>query len=60
VFPLGMYAVASTVLGREIGFGFLTALAGWWVWVGIAGWCGVAVLMLTAVIGGLRPRPATR
>jgi len=54
VFPLGMYAVASTVLGREIGFGFLTALAAAWVWVAIAGWCGAALLMLVAVVERLR------
>ena len=58
VFPLGMYAVASTVLGREIGFGFLPALAAVWVWIGIAGWCGLVVLMLAAVVEGLRRPPA--
>ena len=58
VFPLGMYAVASVTLGREIDFGFLPALAAWWVWIGIGGWCAVAVLMIVALIGGLRRRPA--
>jgi tellurite resistance protein TehA-like permease len=60
VFPLGMYAVASTVLGREIGFGFLTALAAGWVWIGIAAWCALVVLMLAAVVEGLRRPRATR
>jgi tellurite resistance protein TehA-like permease len=54
VFPLGMYAVASTELGREIGFGFLPALAAVWVWIGIAGWCALAALMLAALVEGLR------
>ncbi len=54
VFPLGMYAVASTELGREIAFGFLPALAAVWVWVGVAGWCAVLALMVAAVVEGLR------
>jgi tellurite resistance protein TehA-like permease len=57
VFPLGMYAVASVTLGREIDFGLLPALAAWWVWIGIAGWCAVAVLMTMALVGGLRRQP---
>jgi tellurite resistance protein TehA-like permease len=57
VFPLGMYAVASATLGTEIGFDFLPMLASVWVWVGVAGWCVVVVLMVMALAGALRRRP---
>lgn len=46
VFPLGMYAVASFTLGRaDAGLGFMTSIARAWVWVGLAAWVGVLVLM---------------
>jgi tellurite resistance protein TehA-like permease len=58
VFPLGMYAVASVTLGREARFDFMPMLASVWVWVGVAGWCVVALLMLMALLAALRRRPA--
>src|SRR5690606_7201314 len=45
VFPLGMYAVASVTLGRAIDFDFMQQLAAVWVWVGVAAW-GIVVLLL--------------
>ncbi|WP_426996911.1 tellurite resistance/C4-dicarboxylate transporter family protein [Pseudarthrobacter sp. N5] len=54
VFPLGMYAVASATLGRAINFDFMPALASVWVWVGVAGWSAVVVLMLLSLVGSLR------
>lgn len=49
VFPLGMYTVASGALGKATGVWFLTAIAGVWVWVGLAAWGCVAALMAVAV-----------
>ncbi len=58
VFPLGMYAVASVTLGRAIDFGFMPALAAVWVWIGVAAWLAVVVLMVFALVasGGRRAR----
>ena len=59
VFPLGMYAVASVTLGRAIDFEFMRELAAVWVWIGVAAWGAVTVLMLLAVVGSL-PQRGTR
>jgi len=56
VFPLGMYAVASVTLGRAIRFDFMPALASVWVWIGIAAWCLVVVLLLFELVASLRRR----
>jgi tellurite resistance protein TehA-like permease len=53
VFPLGMYAVASDSLGRAAGFGFMVSIARAWVWVGVAAWVAVLVLMLAALTRAL-------
>ena len=54
VFPLGMYTVASVTLGRAADFGFMTALADAWLWVGVAAWGAVHLLMIFALL-----RPAS-
>lgn len=59
VFPLGMYAVASVTLGRAIDFAFMRDLAAVWVWVGVAAWAAVFLLMALAFVQTLR-RPAAR
>ncbi len=53
VFPLGMYTVASYSLGRAAGFGFMVSVADGWVWVGVAAWAVVLVLMLVALTRSL-------
>jgi tellurite resistance protein TehA-like permease len=59
VFPLGMYAVASASLGGAIDFGFLRDLASVWVWVGVAAWTAVLLLMIVALLRGLRRRASS-
>lgn len=58
VFPLGMYAVASVTLGRAIDFAFMRDLAAVWVWIGVAAWLSVVVLMIVALAQATRPRSA--
>ena len=48
VFPLGMYTVASYTLGEAAGFGFMIDIARVWVFVGVAAWVGVLLLMVVA------------
>ena len=63
VFPLGMYTVASVTLGRAADLEFMTNLAGAWLWVGIAAWGIVFLLMIFALVRSLGSRapkhPAT-
>lgn len=54
VFPLGMYAVASVTLGRAIGFDFMVQLAAAWVWLGVAAWGAVVLLLVIAFVQGTR------
>jgi tellurite resistance protein TehA-like permease len=49
VFPLGMYTVASVSLGRAANLGFMVTVARGWLWVGVAAWAAVLVLMLVAL-----------
>ena len=60
VFPLGMYTVASQTLGTAADIGFMTSLARAWVWVGVAAWFAVTVLLLVAFIGSLRAHEPQR
>lgn len=53
VFPLGMYAVASDALGHAAGLDFMVSVARVGVWVGVAAWATVLVLMLTALTSAL-------
>lgn len=58
VFPLGMYTVASYTLGHAApGLGFMTSIAGVWVWVGVAAWAGVLGLMAVHHLAPRRERP---
>ncbi|EPR76672.1 C4-dicarboxylate transporter/malic acid transport protein [Leifsonia rubra CMS 76R] len=57
VFPLGMYAVASVTLGRAIGFDFFQQLAAVWVWIGVAAWAVVTLLMIAAFTRAVAARP---
>jgi tellurite resistance protein TehA-like permease len=61
VFPLGMYTVASFSLGQLPGLGFMASIARGWVWVGVAAWVGVLLLMVdaTARTLGDQRRPET-
>jgi tellurite resistance protein TehA-like permease len=56
VFPLGMYTVASFSLGKAAHFGFLVAIARIWVWVGVAAWATVSLLMLAVPLRALARR----
>ncbi|MGH9100746.1 MAG: tellurite resistance/C4-dicarboxylate transporter family protein, partial [Acidimicrobiales bacterium] len=60
VFPLGMYAVASDTLGRAAGLGFMMTVGRAWVWVGLAAWVTVMVLMAGSLVRALRVRPGAR
>lgn len=55
VFPVGMYGVASTQLGRAAGVGWLAALGGGEAWVALAVWVVVFVAMLVRCFRWLRP-----
>ena len=46
VFPLGMYAVASTYLGRADHLPILEAIGAGWIWVALAAWVIVFVAMV--------------
>lgn len=54
VFPLGMYATASTDFGHATGMGFMVTIAGAAIWLGLAAWLAVVAAVAVAV---LRPRP---
>ena len=53
VFPLGMYASASFVVGTAAPAGGITRFARVWVWVALAVWAVV-------LVGMIRPRPRHR
>jgi tellurite resistance protein TehA-like permease len=55
VFPLGMYAVACTTLGRLDHLPYLTDLGSAWIWVAFAAWLSVAAWGLASA-----SRPRTR
>ncbi len=56
VFPLGMYTVASDTLGHAADLEFMVSVARVWVFVGLAAWTAVLVLMLATLAGWLRGR----
>lgn len=58
VFPFGMYAVCSFVVGTAAGVGWITSFARVWVWVALAVWAVVFAAMLRSAgrsIGLARP-----
>jgi tellurite resistance protein TehA-like permease len=54
VFPLGMYSVASWMLGRSLGAGWLTELGRVWLAVAFAAWAAVAFGELRHLLAGAR------
>jgi tellurite resistance protein TehA-like permease len=50
VFPLGMYAVASTRLGAADGFSFLDDVGRVWIWVALAAWAVTAAAAVVHVV----------
>ena len=54
VFPLGMYAVASTYLGRADHLPILEAIGAGWIWVALAAWVVVFVAMVHDIIRQLQ------
>ena len=46
VFPLGMYAACSFVVGNVAHAGAITDFARVWVWVALAGWAVVTAAMV--------------
>ncbi len=46
VFPLGMYAACSFVVGEVAGAGAITSFARVWAWVALAGWVAVTAAMV--------------
>lgn len=63
VSPLGMYAVASTYLGRADHLPIIEAIGAAWIWVALMAWAIVFVAMLRGIacrLGGFtRPERAT-
>lgn len=57
VFPLGMYTVASYTLGHAAHLSFMVSIARVWVWVGVAAWAAVLVLMVAGLGRALLRRP---
>jgi tellurite resistance protein TehA-like permease len=54
VFPFGMYAACSFVVGKVAQAGAITSFARIWVWVALAVWAVVSVGMLVRAVGVLR------
>lgn len=62
VFPLGMYTVASWSLGKAANLHFMVTIARGWVWVGLAAWAVVLVMMVVSLAtndGGRQTSPAS-
>ena len=54
VFPVGMYAACSFVVGAALGAGGITAFARVWVWIAFGVWAVVLVAMLYRGIEAVR------
>lgn len=50
VFPVGMYAAASTNYGRATGLGFMVDIARPELWLGFAAWLGVFAAMVVSFL----------
>jgi len=63
VFPVGMYAACSFVVGSEAQIGAITRFARVWVWIALALWAVVFVAMLAratgVILGSAAPRAPT-
>ena len=46
VFPLGMYSVATSSLGKAVNLGFMTPLSRFMLWVAVAARAAVSVAMV--------------
>ena len=57
VFPVGMYAVCSFIVGSVVGIPAITDFAQVWVWVGLAAWLVVFAGMIRRAPGLLRGSP---
>jgi tellurite resistance protein TehA-like permease len=55
VFPLGMYAVASTRLGDAAGLSLLDDIGRVWIWVALAAWVAVSAAWLRHVVRRVEP-----
>lgn len=60
VFPLGMYAVASTTLARNERLPWLADVGSVWIWVGFAAWLAATAGMLMHVVGTVLLPPHRR
>ena len=58
VFPLGMYAACSFVVGEVAGVRPITSFARVWVWVALAGWAAVTAAMVTKLFASGQDDPA--
>lgn len=54
VFPLGMYSAATLAVGRAASIHFMGGLAGAELWVAVAAWVAVGVVMLRAALRAAR------
>ena len=59
VFPVGMYAACSFVVGAGVHAGAITSFARVWVWVALAVWAVVFLGLIRRTTGlvARRPRP---
>lgn len=58
IFPLGMYAVASIVLGRADHLSWVEHVGSAWVWVAAAGWGATFLAMVRHIVRTIvAPRP---
>jgi tellurite resistance protein TehA-like permease len=55
VFPVGMYAACSFIVGAVAGIGGISTFARVWVWVALAVWLVVFAAMVRRAPGLLRP-----
>jgi tellurite resistance protein TehA-like permease len=58
VFPLGMYATCSFVVGAVASSGAITSFARVWVWVAVAAWTVVFVATVHRAVNALAAQPS--
>ena len=60
VFPLGMYAASSFVVGAVAHAGAITTFARVWVWIALASWAIVFAVMSRRAVAVVRGRNVIR
>ena len=60
VFPLGMYAASSFVVGAVAHAGAITTFARVWVWIALASWAIVFAITIRGAVAVVRGRNVIR